>query len=498
MDTHDDDAPLPILTDDDPRLARVAAPVVLPDPTLPATLRRLHATLADFRARHGFGRAMAAPQAGIGKRIVVANLGATPFALLNPRVVRRSDETIEVWDDCLSVPGRCVRVRRHRSIDLDYEDELGRTRRWRDLPPDLSELMQHELDHLDGVMMTSRAEGPDAIRPLAERPPQTPEAAPPARRLSLARIDAAARAIPAGYRDTPQYDCGPLSEALGCRLTIKIETANPIRSFKGRGAAVLVRALAAAGERGPIVCASAGNWGQAVAVACRDAGLPVVVYASVNANPLKVARMRAFGAQVRQQGDDFDAAKAAARAFAAAGGGRWVEDGREAEVAEGHGTIAVELLARGDAFDAIVVPLGNGAMLAGIARWTKAASPATRVVAVCARGAPSMADSLREGRVVETARADTIADGIAVRVPVPEALEDLAGLVDEVLLVDDDRIVDAMRLVHAHAGLVLEPSGAVGVAALLQHRARFEGASVATVLCGGNLAEADRASLLGE
>ena len=495
--TPTDDGPLPILTDDDPRLAGVAAPVAFPDPSLPATLRRLHATLADFRARHGFGRAMAAPQAGIARRIVVANLGAAPFAMINPTIVRRSPETIEVWDDCLSVPGRCVRVLRHRSVDVEYLDERGRTRRWTALPPDLAELVQHELDHLDGVLMTARAHGPDAIRPLGQRPPQTAEAAPPARRLSLARIAAAARAIPAGFRDTPQYDCEPLSEALGCRLTVKVETANPIRSFKGRGASVLLEALVAAGERGPVVCASAGNWGQAVAHACRAAGLPVVVFASENANPLKVARMRALGAEVRCAGEDFDVAKAAARAFAAAGGGRWIEDGREAEVAEGHGSIAVELLARGDAFDAIVVPLGNGAMLAGIARWTKAASPATRIVAVCASGAPSMAESLRTGRVVETARADTIADGIAVRVPVPEALDDLAGLVDEVLRVDDGRIVEAMRLAHAHTGLVLEPSGAVGLAALLAHRERFAGSTVATVLCGGNLAEADRAMLLG-
>jgi peptide deformylase len=490
--TSSDDAPLPILTEGDPRLAEVAAPVPFPDPSLPDTLRRLHATLADFRARHGFGRAMAAPQAGIARRIVVMHLGATPFALINPRIVRRSPETIEVWDDCMSVPGRCVRVRRHRSVDLDYLDECGRPRRWTALPPDLAELAQHELDHLDGVLMTARADDPQAIVPLAARAPQFPDAAPPARRLSLARIEAAARAIPAVFRDTPQYDCEPLSEALGCRLTIKVETANPIRSFKGRGASALLDALVAAGERGPLVCASAGNWGQAVAWSCRRAGLSVVVFASVGANPMKVARMRALGAEVRLQGEDFDAAKAAARAFAEAGGGRWVEDGREAEVAEGHGSIAVELLARGDAFDAVVVPLGNGAMLAGIARWTKAASPATRIVAVCASGAPSMAESLRAGAVVETARAETIADGIAVRLPVPEALEDLAGLVDEVLLVDDTQIVEAMRLVHAHAGLVLEPSGAVGIAALLAHRARFEGTAVATVLCGGNLAESDR------
>jgi threonine dehydratase len=496
MTTADDDAPLPILTEGDPRLSGIAAPVAFPDPALPGTLRRLHATLADFRARHGFGRAMAAPQAGIARRIVVMHLGATPLAMINPVIVRRSPETIEVWDDCLSVPGRCVRVRRHRSVDVDYLDERGRARRWRALPPDLSELVQHELDHLDGVLMTARGEGPDAIRPLAARPPQFAQAAAPARRLSLARIAAAARTIPAEFRDTPQYECEPLSEALGCRLTLKVETANPIRSFKGRGASVLIEALAAAGERGPLVCASAGNWGQAIAHACRRAGLPVVVFASVAANPLKIARMRALGAEVRRHGEDFDAAKAAARAFAAAGGGRWIEDGREAEVAEGHGSIALELLSRDDAFDAVIVPLGNGAMLAGIARWIRAASPATRVVAVCARGAPSMADSLRAGRPVETASADTIADGIAVRVPVPEALEDLAELVDEVLLVADARIVEAMQLVHEHAGLVLEPSGAVGIAALLAHRDRFAGEAVATVLCGGNLAHADRQRLL--
>jgi threonine dehydratase len=317
-----------------------------------------------------------------------------------------------------------------------------------------------------------------------------------ANRLSLERIAASATRVPPEFRDTPQYDCEPLSQALGCRLTLKVETANPIRSFKGRGASVLIDALAAAGERGPIVCASAGNWGQAVAHAARRAGLPVIVWASVNANPQKVARMAALGAEVRREGEDFDAAKAAARAWAAAHGARWIEDGREAEVSEGHGSIALELLARGDMFDHVLVPLGNGAMLAGIARWFKAASPATRVVAVCARGAPSMADSLREGRVVETARADTIADGIAVRVPVPEALEDLRGLVDEVLLVDDADIVAGMRLALVHAGLLLEPSGAVGLAALVAHRARFEGTRCATVLCGGNLADADRAALL--
>ncbi len=486
---------LPILTEGDPRLAAVAAPVRFPDEALPGVLQRLHATLADFRKRAGFGRAMAAPQVGIGLRIIAMQLGATPFALINPRITRVSADRVELWDDCLSVPDRLVRVSRHRSIDLVYHDEAGRERHWRELPLALAELVQHEIDHLDGILMAARAHGPDAVRPIRERALLV-EAARPVHRLSLTRIAAAAADIAPPFRDSPQYVCEPLAEALGCRLTLKLECLNPIRSFKARGASVLLADLARAGERGPIVCASAGNWGQAVAWAGRALGLPVTVFASHAANPLKVARMRALGAEVRHAGADFDAAKDAAKAWAAASGARMIEDGREPQTAEGHGSIAVEMLGRGEAFDAVLVPLGNGALLAGIARWFKAASPATRVIGVCAQGAPAMALSWRAGHPVATARADTIADGIAVRVPVPEALADLDGLVDEIMLVPDADIIAAMRMAFAHAGLVLEPSGAVGVAGVLALRERLAGQSVVTVLCGSNLAPADQALLL--
>jgi threonine dehydratase len=120
--------------------------------------------------------------------------------------------------------------------------------------------------------------------------------------------------------------------------------------------------------------------------------------------------------------------------------------------------------------DAVVVPLGNGAMLAGVATALRALQPEARIVAVQADGAAAMTESLQSGRRVVHDRVETIADGIGVRVPVPEALADLEGLVDEFLLVDDAAIVAAMKLLFAHAGLVTEPSGAVGVAALLPTR----------------------------
>ena len=197
--------------------------------------------------------------------------------------------------------------------------------------------------------------------------------------------------------------------------------------------------------------------------------------------------MRAVGADVRLAGHDFDAAKDAARAHAAASGARFVEDGREPAIAEGAGTIAVELGAWPAPLDALLVPLGNGALAAGVGTWVKAHAPRTRVVAVCAAAAPSMARSLAEGRVVTTDRADTVADGIAVRVPIPEALDDLRPLLDDVLLVEEGHILAAVRLLARHAGVVVEPAGAAGVAALLAHGARFRDQRVATILCGANV-----------
>ncbi len=203
---------------------------------------------------------------------------------------------------------------------------------------------------------------------------------------------------------------------------LKIETLNPLRSFKGRGADYCVSQLPADAR---IVCASAGNFGQAMAYACRKRGLALTVYASVNANPFKIERMRALGANVVLHGEDFDAAKIEAKRFASQSGARMIEDSLDPATGEGAGTIGLELLTFPEQIDTLLVPLGNGAMLAGIARVMKARSPETRIIAVQAVGAPAMVESWRAGRVIVHERMQTIADGIGVRVPVPEALADL-------------------------------------------------------------------------
>jgi threonine dehydratase len=305
------------------------------------------------------------------------------------------------------------------------------------------------------------------------------------KRLSLGRIEEAARCIDPVFLGSPQYEAEALGDDLGLRQVCKVETANPIRSFKGRGTDYLLHRLGGEAER--LVCASAGNFGQGLAYAARKRNVPLTVFAARSASPAKVESMRRLGAEVRLEGEDFDEAKAAARSLAESKGWRFVEDGREVEVAEGAGTIALELCRWPEPFDALLVPLGNGALLSGVGTWMKAHAPSTAVIGVCAEGAPAMALSLREGITRTTEKVDTIADGIAVRVPVEEALSDLSGIVDDVLLVDDESMVEAMRLLFWKMGLVVEPAGAAGLAALLAHRERFAGTLVATPLCGSNL-----------
>ena len=311
----------------------------------------------------------------------------------------------------------------------------------------------------------------------------------PRHRLSLANIAAAAGVIDPVFLNSPQYECEALSVEVGCQLTLKVETANPIRSFKGRGAEFLIASRLASGalQGRQIIAASAGNWGQAMAYACRKRQLPLTLYASVNANPLKVERMKALGATMVLQGDDFDAAKLAAQEFATATGGLMVADGLDAEAAEGAGTIAMELLTSGPCPDVLVVPLGNGALLTGVARWAKAVHPAIEISGVQATGADAMEKSWRHRKLVFPPSVATIADGIGVRVPIKEAVDDMQGLVDDVQLVEDQTIITAMRLLFQVAGLVVEPSGAAGLAAILSNPSHFKTRRAATIICGGNL-----------
>lgn len=300
--------------------------------------------------------------------------------------------------------------------------------------------------------------------------------------LSIERIARAYGTIDPQFRDTPQFEATVLGERFGCRPVVKVETLNPIRSFKARGAQFFVSELPG---RPHLVCCSSGNFGQGMAYAARRRELALTVFMNGPGNPLKAARMRALGADVRVMGAGEDA-QAAARRFAAERGAMMVVDGDEPAIAEGAGTIALEMLRSPGFFDAILVPLGDGALLSGVSCWFKAHSPDTRMIGVCATGSPAMERSWRARRIV-SAPARTIAEGIAVETPCAPAVANLGVLADEVVFVDDAALTAAMRLAHQDIGLVLEPSGAAALAALTVHHERFRGRRIGILLTGGNV-----------
>jgi len=314
--------------------------------------------------------------------------------------------------------------------------------------------------------------------------------------VSADLIRAAHPRIPAIFRDSPQFVAEALSERVGVPVVVKVETANPIGCFKGRGTWLAVSELLGRGEVGEgrgLVVASAGNFGQGVAYAGRGMGVPVLVYAATTANSAKVAAMRRLGAEVRLVGEDFDAAREAAAEHVAHTDWHLLVDGEDPWISIGAGSIALELtdaVARGDLphLSQILVPVGNGALIGGIGAWIRDVAPGTRVVGVQAAQAPAMTLSWQARRPIATERADTVADGIAARVPVPEALELMLEGVHEMRLVDEATIIGSTIDLSAALPLVIEPSAGAAWGALLQQP---PGAAVALVLTGGNVAQPD-------
>jgi threonine dehydratase len=294
------------------------------------------------------------------------------------------------------------------------------------------------------------------------------------------------------FLDSPVHSHEALDAALGCACVLKIETLNPIRSFKGRGAEAVMASMNPLPAH--VVGTSSGNWGQGLARAARRRGVGVTIFSAEGDNPGKLDAMRRLGAEVRLMPRGVDGKAAARLATEAMGaGGRFVEDGAHPEIAIGAGTMAEELTRQSPGLDAVLVPIGDGALITGVGSWFKATSPGTRVVGVTAAGSPAMRLSLDAHRPI-TAPAQTIADGIAIDTPVASAVEDVAAVVDEIVSVDDEALLDAMALLLRGAGVVSEPSGAAGIAAILRHRALFEGRRVAVIVTGSNV----RPELLAE
>ncbi|ATY15407.1 threonine dehydratase [Amycolatopsis sp. AA4] len=305
-------------------------------------------------------------------------------------------------------------------------------------------------------------------------------------RLDTARIRAARQRIDPVFLDTPLYRCEGLERDLGCAVSIKLETANPVRSFKARGTEVVASALAD-NRASAVVCASAGNLGQALAWSGRGRGLDVTVVASRFAPAAKLARIRELDARLELVDGDIETARERAAAIARHDGIRLVEDSLDLETCEGAATIGLELADAAPAFDAVLIALGGGALATGVGHVLKERAPEVEVLCVQPLGAPAMTRSWHQRRVVTTDSTDTIADGVAGRFPIPAVLNDLLLVADDAVLVQEASIIAGMRLLLDRAGLVVEPSAALGIAAILENRARFTGRHVVTIVCGSNV-----------
>jgi len=299
--------------------------------------------------------------------------------------------------------------------------------------------------------------------------------------LDPERIAVAATVIDPVFLHSPQYVDATLSHHMGRRVLVKDETRNPLRSFKGRGADHLAGAIAP-GHR--LVCASSGNFGHALAYASRSRGHRCTVFLGTDSNPIAQERIRGLGAEVRLVAGDDATIKEESRCYAAAEAERiLVRDGHDVAIAEGAGTIGLELLEAGP-LDAVIVPVGDGSLISGIGCAIKRDAPATRVIGVCPASAPSMATSWHRG-VPTPAAASTMAAGLATVDPIACSIRRLRAFVDAMVLVSESALVEAMRLAATTLGAMLEPSGAASLAALLDHDGA--GDRVAVVLTGSLL-----------
>ena len=293
--------------------------------------------------------------------------------------------------------------------------------------------------------------------------------------LEPAAIRAARDRIDPVFLGSPQFVHEGLSHRLGVPVIVKVETVNPIRSFKGRGTWLAVHGLAGEGRIGPngaILCVTAGNFGQGVAYAARALGIPCVVFTSVHANRGKLGRMRALGAEVIEAGEDFDAAGAAAAEYRATHDVELLVDGDDVRISTGAATLALEVtdaVVRGHLPAPVVasVPVGNGALINGVGGWLRAELPACRIVGIQAEAADAMVRSFRAGRPIDTESAETYADGIAARVSIPAAVALMRGRVDEMRTVSEGELHEGQAILTEELGITVEGAAAASWAGLV-------------------------------
>jgi threonine dehydratase len=297
----------------------------------------------------------------------------------------------------------------------------------------------------------------------------------------LISVAAAAARLAPFAPPTPLVRALLLSRDLGCDLWVKNETVSPIASFKWRGA--LNDLLRDPNTRG-VVTSSTGNHGQGVAWAAGVVGVPAHIFLPLGANPTKRAKIALLGARIHDGGHDLDAAKETAIAFAREEGLRFIDDGESEGVIEGAGTIGLEIAQQLQRIDTVYVPMGSGSLASGVATGIREQHPRAHIVAVQSSGSPAMVESFHARRAIERP-AHSIADGLICRVPAQLALDALIRTIDDAITIPDEELLTAARAMALGAHILVEPSGAAGLAAAMRNEVR--GKNVVVIATGANI-----------
>jgi threonine dehydratase len=309
--------------------------------------------------------------------------------------------------------------------------------------------------------------------------------------ISVEQIRAASEVVYRTLKPTPLIEHPLLGREIGARVFLKHENHQVTGAFKVRGGLNFMSHFARERSCDGVITATRGNHGQSVALAASVYSIPATIVVPFGNNPEKNEATRAYGARLIEYGRDFDEAREEVERLSKAENLRYIHSANEPHLINGVGTYAIEIIEalreRGEKADSIFVPIGLGSGICGVITAFRALSPETKIYGVQAEGAPSVYLSWKEGRIVETKDADTFADGVATRVPATLTFDIIRNGVDEIMLVSDNEIIRAVRLLWRTTHNLVEGAGAAATAATIKLKERLKGQNIVNVLTGANL-----------
>ncbi len=305
--------------------------------------------------------------------------------------------------------------------------------------------------------------------------------------MNVKEIERAHAALHNVLHAIPLSSSRTFSQMSGAELFLKCENLQKTGSFKVRGAYYKIAKMAREGNLRSVVAASAGNHAQGVAFSAASQGIASTIVMPLATPIAKISATRDYGAEIVLHGSCYDDAYAKAREIQEESGAAFVHPFDDADVIAGQGTVAIEIFRDMPAVDAVLVPAGGGGLLAGIAFYIKSINPRVRVIGVQAEGADALVRSFHSGSLVTSPAVHTIADGIAVKTPGDLNLEYIRKYVDDMVTVSDNEIAESILLLLERNKMVVEPAGAVSLAAALRKKVDLSGLRTVAVLSGGNI-----------